>query len=78
MERAVIFAKLKEILGKLRQEAYLDTVDENTTLVRDLGLDSLTVLLMALAAEKEFGIRFEGTPQFDTVGQVVEYIEKAL
>lgn len=74
MERTKIFNRLKEILAKLRPEADLSTAHDGTALVRDLGLDSLSMLLLALAAEKEFGIRFEGTPRFDTVGEVIDYI----
>ncbi len=78
MERTDIYNKLKEILVKIKPSADLTAVGDNTQLVRDLGLDSLTILLMALAVEKDFGIRFEGNPQFSTVGQVVDYVEKAL
>ncbi|MBP5342300.1 MAG: acyl carrier protein [Bacteroidales bacterium] len=78
MERTDIYNKLKEILVKIKPSADLTAIGDDTQLVRDLGLDSLTILLMALAVEKDFGIRFEGNPQFVTVGQVVDYVEKAL
>lgn len=77
MERTDIYRKLKEILAKIKPSANLDCVHDDTQLIRDLGLDSLTVLLMALAIEKDFDIRFAGNPQFYTVGQVVDYVEKA-
>ena len=78
MERTDIYTQLKEILAKIKPSADLGAVNDDTQLVRDLGLDSLTILLMALAVEKEFGIRFEGNPQFITVGQVVDFVEHAL
>lgn len=78
MERTDIYNKLKEILVKIKPSADLTAIGDDAQLVRDLGLDSLTILLMALAVEKDFGIRFEGNPQFVTVGQVVDYVEKAL
>ena len=76
MQREEIFNRLKGILATLRPKADLSNIGDGTQLVRDLGLDSLTVLLLALAAEKEFGIRFEGAPQFETVGEVINYIEQ--
>lgn len=78
MQKEEIYNRLKGILATLRPKADLTTVGEDTQLVRDLGLDSLTVLLMALAAEKEFSIHFEGAPQFKTVGEVINYIEQCL
>ena len=78
MQREEIHNRLKGILATLRPKADLTTVGEDSQLVRDLGLDSLTVLLLALAAEKEFGIRFEGAPQFETVGEVINHIEQCL
>lgn len=78
MERTDIYNKLKDILSKIKPSADLNAVGDDTQLVRDLGLDSLTILLMALAVEKEFGVRFDGNPQFNTVGQVIDYVEKKL
>lgn len=78
MERTDIYSKLKEILGKIKPSADLSKVSDDTQLVSDLGLDSLTILLMALAIEKEFGIHFENNPRFDTIGQVVDYIVKLI
>ena len=78
MERTDIYSKLKEILGKIKPSADLSKVSDDTQLVSDLGLDSLTILLMALAIEKEFGIHFENNPRFDNIGQVVDYIVKLI
>ncbi len=78
MQREEIYSRLKGILATLRPKTDLSVVGDDTQLVRDLGLDSLTVLLLALAAEKEFNIRFEGAPQFETVGEVINYIEQCL
>ena len=52
----------------------VSTVNEDSQLVRDLGLDSLTILLLSLAIENKFGFKFEGTPKFMTVREVLDYI----
>ena len=74
MNREEIFEGLKEILAKIRPTTDLSLIDEDSQLVRDAGLDSLTILLLSLAVENKFGFKFEGTPKFSTVGEVIDYI----
>lgn len=63
-------------MWQIRPTADLSTIDENSQLVRDLGLDSLTILLVSLALENKYGFKFEGSPRFETVKEVIDYIEK--
>ncbi|MBP5495615.1 MAG: acyl carrier protein [Bacteroidales bacterium] len=74
MERTTIFDGLKEILTQIKPSMDLSSVNEDSQLVRDVGLDSLTILLLSLAVENKFGFKFEGTPKFETVGEVIDYI----
>lgn len=74
MEREIILKELKEILILIKPSMNLDSVTENSQLVRDVGLDSLTILLLSLAVENKFGFKFEGTPKFETVGEVINYV----
>ena len=74
MERETIFEGLKEILAQIKPSKDLSTVTEDSQLVRDVGLDSLTILLLSLAVENKFGFKFEGTPKFETVGEVIDYV----
>jgi acyl carrier protein len=74
MERIAIFEGLEEILTQIKPSMDLSSVNENSQLVRDVGLDSLTILLLSLAVENKFGFKFEGTPKFETVGEVIDYI----
>lgn len=74
MEREKIFEELKEILKVIKPSADFSKIDENSQLVRDVGLDSLTILLLSLAIENKFGFRFEGNPKFTTVGEVIDFI----
>ena len=75
MQRETIFEGLKEILKQIRPAMDFSSVNEDSQLVRDLGLDSLTILLLSLAIENKFGFRFEGNPKFTTVREVLDYIE---
>ena len=74
MQRETIFDGLKEILLQIKPSMDVSTVNEDSQLVRDLGLDSLTILLLSLAIENKFGFKFEGTPKFMTVREVLDYI----
>lgn len=74
MQRETIFEGLKEILTLIKPAMDLSSVKEDSQLVRDVGLDSLTILLLSLAIENKFQFKFEGTPKFNTVGEVIDYV----
>ena len=74
MQREAIFEGLKDILKQIKPSMDLSTIGEDSQLVRDVGLDSLTILLLSLAVENKFGFKFEGNPKFTTVGEVLDYI----
>ena len=56
MERETIFEGLKEILSQIKPAMDMSSVNEDSQLVRDVGLDSLTILLLSLAL-KHGGLR---------------------
>lgn len=74
MERDKIFEELKDILKIIKPSADFTSINEDSQLVRDVGLDSLTILLLSLAIENKFGFKFDGNPKFATVGEVIDYI----
>ena len=76
MARIDIFESLKDRVWQIRPSIDLTRIDEDSQLVRDLGLNSLTILLVSLALENKYGFKFEGSPRFETVKEVIDYIEK--
>jgi acyl carrier protein len=74
MERETIFEELKEIFVQIKPSMDFSSINEDSQLVRDVGLDSLTILLLSLAVENKFAFKFEGSPKFNTVGEVIDYI----
>ena len=67
---------IQEILAKqLRVD--IDTIDENTNIVNDLGADSLDVVEMLMTIEEEYGIVVpdDVVVTFVTVGDVARYLE---
>ena len=47
--------KLKDVLGKVLPGIELDSVNEDTKLVEDLGFDSLAMMMMSMEIEDKFG-----------------------
>ena len=76
MTRENIFTELKTIFKQIKPNVDMDTLTQETRLIEDLGLDSLTILLLSFAIEKKFEFKFDGTPKFSSVGEVMDYIEK--
>ena len=79
MTKEEVFEGLKEVLTVLRPHTDLANVGFNTELVRGLGIDSLTMMLLSLAVEEKFKMRFpDGEPMPVTVGDVCENVLKQL
>ena len=79
MTQEEVLDGLKEVLTVLRPNTDLSNVNNSTELVRDLGIDSLTMMLLSLAVEEKFKMRFpDGGPMPVTVGDVCENVLKAL
>jgi acyl carrier protein len=74
MTRQEILDSLKEVLTLIRPSLDLSAVNEDSQLTSDLGLDSLTTLLLSLAIENKFNFKFEGMVKFNTVGEVIDHI----
>ena len=79
MERNEIFEKLKQILSLAGGETIEDLTEE-TRLAQDLGLNSVNVLYLVIAIEEMFGFEFDdvGINTFQTVGDVIDYIQRKL
>ena len=67
--------QLKTILSKVNQDIDMNTVTEETRLMEDLALDSLSIMLFAMEIEAAFGFRFTGPVKFVTVGDVCRFLE---
>ena len=79
MSRKEIIKNLAELLLKLRPGLVLNAeeLDDSVSLKNDLGIDSITMLMLALSIEKRFGFRFESVTaeQMSSLGSVCDYIE---
>ena len=82
MSRGDIFEELKSILiaAEANEPANAVQCTEDTNMLTDLGLNSVGVLYIVIAIEETFNIRFVDVnmSSFDTVGSVIDYIEKCM
>lgn len=82
MTRTEIIEKLRDILLSTddRNQDAIAACTEHARLKADLGFSSVSMLYMVIAIEEEFNIRFDnvGSSDFDTLGDVVDYIEAKL
>ena len=77
MTKEEVFEGLKEVLAVIRPKTDLSKVTFDTELVRELGIDSLSMMLLALATEEKFQMKFpEGQPLPVTVGEVCDMVIK--
>ena len=78
MTREDIFNGLKEVIAVIKPNLDLNKVTMDSNLVSDLGIDSLSMLLLSLATEQKFNFQFQSQTPFQTVVEVVDYIEKSI
>lgn len=71
----MVFDKLLEIFSNVIPEVDTSEITKDSTLFEDLGLNSLTMMLLAVSVEDEFGIKFEDAGELNTVEDVYNYIK---
>ena len=72
----VAFARTLEDISEVRQT----NVTRDKRLRKELGIDSLSLIDVAVATEDTFGIRIpdEELERFQTVGDAIDYIQRAM
>ena len=78
MLRHEIIERLKKIVSSIDPQLRVSEVVEDTRLIEDIGLNSLTYLMMGVYLEREFGIAFDyqSAASFRTVGDICDYVEE--
>ncbi len=81
MKTEIVFEKLKKMLneGKFMSIGNVDEdIKHNTSLISDLALDSIQILELIIAIEKEFGISYDAEELdlslFDNIDDTVKSI----
>ena len=80
LSREEIFAGLKEVLVMIdpSKKDIVDKLTEESRLVEDIGLASVSLLYLVIAIEEKFNIEFGdlGVEDFKTVEQTINYIQE--
>lgn len=73
----MIFENVRDALAK-QFEIDPETITMDTSIVDDLGADSLDIVELIMSLEDIFGISIsdDDAAQLDTVRRIVEYLEK--
>ncbi len=72
----MIYDKLKEIIHKVNPDLDASAVTDATDLRKDLGMDSLAMMLVSMELEDAFGFQFAEPVDFKTVGDVIKYLKE--
>ncbi len=67
--------KLLSILGEVAPNVDAGSVTLDSSLTADLGLNSLSIMLLAMSIEDAYGFEFDDDASFETVRDVCEYIK---
>ena len=85
MNRNSIIEKLKDILKDnqfLALKSLIDTIDDETSLINDLALDSIQILELLVSIEEKFNFSCNSSELnldiFDRFGSLVDFIENKL
>ena len=70
----MIFDKLLEIFENVIPEVDTNEIKPESNLVEDLGLNSLTLMILAVSIEEEYNMKFYDLSSKETVGEVRDYI----
>lgn len=69
------FERLKKIFVKIMPQTDISNITLETSITNDLGVDSLRMVMLAIALEDEFKIQLNPLVRFTTVGDVIAFID---
>lgn len=74
----MLFEKVRDIIAEELGESDVESITRETSLMDDLDADSLDAVEIIMALEDEFEIEVEDeeAEEFETIGEIVDYIEK--
>ncbi|MGN0618941.1 MAG: acyl carrier protein [Ruminiclostridium sp.] len=67
--------RLKKLFAKIMPQTDVSDVNAETSITNDLGVDSLRMVMLAIALEEEFDIRLNSSDRFSTVGDIISFID---
>ncbi len=70
-----MFERLLKLIQDNMPDADLSNATEESRLMQDLGMDSIGMMMLSMAIEDEFGVRFDEPVYFETVKDVLDWLK---
>lgn len=71
-----MFDRLLNLMKKSMPDNDFSKATPESRLNEDLGIDSIGLMMLSMDIENEFGVRFDEPVPFETVQDVLDYLEK--
>lgn len=71
-----MFERLLKLIKQNMPDVDTSKATPESRLMEDLGMDSIGLMMLSMAMEDEFGVRFDEPEPFETVQDVMNYLEK--
>ena len=71
-----MYERLLKLIKQNMPDVDVDNASPSSRLMEDLGMDSIGLMMLSMAMEDEFGVRFDEPEPFETVQDVMNYLEK--
>ena len=71
-----MYERLLKLIKQNMPDVDLEKASTKSRLMEDLGMDSIGLMMLSMAMEDEFGVRFDEPEPFETVQDVLDYLEK--
>lgn len=71
-----MYERLLKLMKVYMPNVDLEAAGKNARLMADLGMDSIAMLMLSVAMEDEFGITFTEPVVFNTVQDVLDFLDK--
>lgn len=71
-----MYERLLKLIKQNMPDVDVSKASPESRLFEDLGMDSIGLMMLSMAMEDEFGVRFDEPEPFETVQDVLSYLEK--
>ena len=71
-----MYERLLKLIKENMPDANVASATKESKLMADLGMDSIAMMMLSMSIEDEFGVSFDEPVMFETVQDVLDYLEK--
>ena len=71
-----MYDRLLQLIKLYLPEDKIASATPSSRIQADLGMDSIGMLMLSMALEEEFGVSFNAPVKFETVQDVMDFLQK--